>query len=63
LFGQEGIFLEPSATAGFPGYYLTQQNKEYITRFSSESLVNSVHIVWATGGSMVPPEEREKYLG
>lgn len=59
---REGIFVEPSAAAGFPGYWLTQRGTGYSGRFSEAALSNAVHIVWATGGSMVPLEEREKYL-
>lgn len=62
LYAQEGIFVEPSGSAGFPGYYLTQRHRQYADRFGKEVLENATHIVWATGGSMVPPEEREKYL-
>lgn len=62
LHRREGIFAEPSAVAGFPGYYLTQLCGEYAGRFDKETLKNATHIVWATGGGMVPPKEREKYL-
>lgn len=62
LYRHEGIFVEPSAAAGFPGYYLTQRHAEYAARFDKEALGNAVHIVWATGGGMVPQREREKYL-
>jgi D-serine dehydratase len=63
LFQTEAIFVEPSATAGFPGYYLTQQNEEYIKIIGKNNLENASHIVWATGGNMVPDNERKKYLG
>ena len=62
LHNKEKIFVEPSATAGFPGYSLVQAQKEYISRFDKQALENSVHIAWATGGGMVPKEEKEKYL-
>jgi D-serine dehydratase len=62
LFKQEGIFIEPSAAAGFPGYCLTQQNSEYAALIGKENLKNASHIVWATGGSMVPEAERKRYL-
>jgi D-serine dehydratase len=62
LYKEENIFVEPSAAAGFPGYCLIQQNEEYLIQFDSESLNNATHIVWATGGGMVPPDEKEKYL-
>lgn len=62
LYRREEIFAEPSAVAGFPGYYLTQLCGEYAARFDKEALGNATHIVWATGGGMVPRQEREKYL-
>ncbi|MCL2674223.1 MAG: D-serine ammonia-lyase [Defluviitaleaceae bacterium] len=53
LWSSEGIFVEPSATAGFLGYPLIIKN------FPAEMLKNSTHIAWATGGNMVPESERE----
>jgi D-serine dehydratase len=63
LFEREAIFVEPSAAAGFPGYCLTQQSREYGELIGKENLKNASHIVWATGGSMVPDAERKRYLG
>jgi D-serine dehydratase len=63
LFEQENIFVEPSAAAGFPGYWLTQQTGEYAAIIGAKRLENAAHIVWATGGGMVPEAERERYLG
>jgi D-serine dehydratase len=62
LFEQEAIFVEPSAAAGFPGYCLTQQSREYAELIGAKNLKNAAHIVWATGGSMVPDVERKRYL-
>lgn len=62
LYHTEQIFVEPSATAGLPGYSLTQLCPEYAGRFSDQALKNATHIAWATGGSMVPEGERKKYL-
>lgn len=45
-----GIRIEPSACAGFAGLKYTAGDP------------NATHIVWATGGGMVPPDEMEKYL-
>ncbi len=44
-----GIRIEPSACAGFAGLQYTAGRP-------------GTHIVWSTGGGMVPPEEMEKYL-
>lgn len=49
----EGITLEPSALAGMFGAVAL-----YRERGKAEK---GVHLVWATGGSMVPPEELRKY--
>ncbi len=62
LYAKEGVFVEPSATAGFPGFSTVQQRGNYRERFSPASMERSVHIVWATGGSMVPEEERKNTL-
>lgn len=60
----EGIRLEPSALAGMPGISRVLQNEEYLSRmgFTPEQLEHATHLVWATGGGMVPPEEMAKYL-
>ncbi|MBE6968976.1 MAG: D-serine ammonia-lyase [Ruminococcaceae bacterium] len=62
LYEKENIFIEPSAAAGFPGYARILQDEAYTARFREDALKNATHIVWATGGNMVPPDEREKYL-
>lgn len=62
LWERERIFVEPSATAGFPVYARIQEDEAYAARFGDERLENATHIVWATGGGMVPQEERKKYL-
>lgn len=56
LADTEGIFLEPSALAGMYGPVLTQSREEF-----REFAGKGNHLVWATGGSMVPKEEMEKY--
>ena len=53
LRDSEGIRLEPSALAGMFGAVA-------LYRECGES-ARGVHLVWATGGSMVPPTELEKY--
>ncbi|MCQ2463424.1 MAG: D-serine ammonia-lyase [Clostridia bacterium] len=63
LNGTEGIRVEPSACAGFAGCSLLsfENGREYCEKhgLDENALSNSVHIVWATGGSMVPPGEYE----
>ena len=56
LADSEGIFLEPSALAGMYGPVLTAREAEFAPFADA-----ATHIVWATGGSMVPPAEMEKY--
>lgn len=58
LADSEGIYLEPSALAGMYGPVLVEKDAE-LKCFGGNS--NTTHIVWATGGSMVPKEEMEKY--
>ena len=53
LYAKEGIFIEPSATAGLNGPVFTRD--QYRGK-------EPVQLVWATGGSLVPQEEREKFL-
>lgn len=62
LADSEDIYLEPSALAGMYGPVLcsTQSDmKAYADHISNPS--NATHIVWATGGRMVPSDEMEKY--
>ena len=60
---EEQIKLEPSALAGMPGA-IRIQNTDYLNQmhFSADKLANATHIVWATGGGMVPTVEMDKYL-
>jgi D-serine dehydratase len=50
LAQEEGIRLEPSALAGMAGPVRVP------------SSANATHLVWATGGGMVPEAEMAKYL-
>ncbi|MDF4902743.1 D-serine ammonia-lyase, partial [Vibrio parahaemolyticus] len=60
----EGINLEPSALAGMIGAVHVSNNHAYQSRmkFDEEKLKNATHLVWATGGGMVPEGEMAAYL-
>ncbi|MBR3437765.1 MAG: pyridoxal-phosphate dependent enzyme, partial [Lachnospiraceae bacterium] len=62
LWEREHIFIEPSAAAGFMGAVRLKDMEKLLSAFTEKQLENAVHIVWATGGSMVPAEERSGYL-
>ncbi|MEZ2895757.1 D-serine ammonia-lyase [Providencia rettgeri] len=60
----ESIKLEPSALAGMTGCVHVMQNTGYLQSKSLTpmKLANATHLVWATGGGMVPVDEMQKYL-
>ncbi|MFV5376626.1 D-serine ammonia-lyase [Acinetobacter calcoaceticus] len=60
----ENIQLEPSAVAGMMGPYYVQTSPDYLAlhQLSVEQLQQATHVIWATGGGMVPPDEMQKYL-
>ena len=58
LADSEDIFLEPSALAGMYGPVVTQKDQAFCSYRAGEG---STHLVWATGGSLVPKEEMERY--
>ncbi|EGR4070872.1 TPA: D-serine ammonia-lyase [Vibrio cholerae] len=68
LLGQlneaENIQLEPSALAGMIGPIVVTKSVEYRARIQFDDTVmgNATHLVWATGGGMVPAEEMDSYL-
>ena len=64
LAQEEGIRLEPSALAGMTGPQRVCASVSYqqMHGFSAEQLRNATHLVWATGGGMVPEEEMNQYL-
>ncbi|ORP11691.1 D-serine ammonia-lyase [Vibrio cholerae] len=68
LLGQlneaENIQLEPSALAGMIGPIVVTKSVEYRARMQFDDTVmgNATHLVWATGGGMVPAEEMDSYL-
>ena len=61
----EGMRLEPSALAGVPGIARVQGEQQgYLARagLDSQAMQNATHLVWATGGNMVPADEMDAYL-
>lgn len=56
--------IEPSAAAGFSGPgALVAQGSAYLERWGLQNrLANATHIVWTTGGSMVPKDEYAGFL-
>lgn len=53
VYNTEGRFIEPSAAASAAAY---------IAHLKAGAPENACHILWATGGGLVPEEERKKYL-
>ena len=67
LHDSEGIDVEPSACAAFAGptgLLAHPQTAAYCERhgLTDEVLDRTTHIAWATGGALVPPEVRARYL-
>lgn len=65
LADAEALYLEPSALAGMYGPVLTQPGQLLGTYTDATlpvgALANATHLVWATGGNMVPREEMQRY--
>ncbi len=62
LADSENIRLEPSALAGMGALERVAGNAAYRRQHGLDGrLAQATHIVWGTGGSMVPPEEMEGY--
>ena len=61
---KEGVKLEPSALAGMPGMARVLRDGDYLARIgvSPARLANATHLVWGTGGSMVPEGEYSTYV-
>lgn len=61
----ESIRLEPSALAGAPGLaHVLQERQGYRQRhgLTPARLAHAHHVIWATGGGMVPETEMATYL-
>lgn len=63
LADTENIYIEPSACASFDTPFRLLANEEYLAKanLTKEKLANATHILWATGGSMVPQAEMQSY--
>ena len=66
LWDNEKIFIEPSAAAAFHGPAELKRSRYTNAYLRSNNLIdklpNAVHIVWATGGSLVPDDIRIEYM-
>lgn len=65
MHDSEGVFLEPSACAGIHALMLqgNGQFKEYIAaRGLEDKMAGASHIVWATGGGLVPESVKAEML-
>ncbi|MDD3252447.1 MAG: D-serine ammonia-lyase [Lachnospiraceae bacterium] len=63
LLAEEDIFIEPSSCAGFGALICPDDLAEYAKKWGlTDRMEQASHIVWATGGCMVPEETRETYL-
>ena len=60
LHESEGIFAEPSACAAFVGPARFHEAAD--AALGDTPRENVTHLVWATGGALVPQSEREKLL-
>ena len=66
LLNTEGIFIEPSACACLPGPAMLAAAPgmdAYLTAHRlSGRMDNAAHVLWATGGRLVPKEIRSEYI-
>ena len=67
LYQSENIQIEPSSCASFAGpcgFLQYEDSREYCRThgLTEEVLANAAQIAWATGGRLVPEENRKEYL-
>lgn len=60
----EGWRMEPSATAGIIGPWRVMEDPAYLEArgLDERTMAGAHHVVWSTGGSMVPADEMAGYL-
>ena len=64
LYLTENIIIEPSSCAAFAGYEGMCRMEEaagYFRHYAGDGK-SPVHIIWATGGSLMPEEIVKEYL-
>lgn len=62
LADREKIYIEPSSCASFTGPALVSSATKYLEKKGlADKMENANHILWATGGSMVPDGEMKAY--
>lgn len=61
----EGVLIEPSAAAGFsgPNWLLrSEAGQAFLARHSLDrNLAEATHVLWSTGGSLVPAAEHQRF--
>lgn len=63
LLKREGLFIEPSSCAGYAAFLQAPTLQAYVEQNHLTNVMDkATHIVWATGGSMVPEDVRAEYL-
>lgn len=65
LVDSEDIFIEPSSCAAFAGVVGLMQypdSMKYVNETMGENIENAYQIAWATGGVLVPEEDRKTFL-
>ncbi|MBR0114692.1 MAG: D-serine ammonia-lyase, partial [Firmicutes bacterium] len=60
LESAEHIVIEPSACASFKAFEAVKERLGQV--FATVNAGNMTHVVWATGGSLMPPEIVREYL-
>ena len=61
LRDSEGIFIEPSSCAGFQGPVSLIRFVNGLSEDTLDEISAGTHIVWATGGRLVPQDVRAKF--